>query len=309
MINKYAPICLFVYNRPEHTKKTIDALVRNTKALDSDLYIFSDAAKNIGAIDDVEKVREIIHDISGFNAISIIESEFNKGLANSIIDGVSDVISKYGKVIVLEDDLILSPLTLEYLNIMLCEYKEEEHVFSVTSYNYPDKTVKVPDNFEYENYFTGRPCSWGWATWEDRWDLVKWKGAPYTDFLNHKSIQKQFAEYSGNDISRMLKKQLEGKIDSWAVRFTYNCFLLGKVASYPVKSYITNIGADGSGTHKGLNEDYVFNEELHCKLPHNINRDFTVQKDILKSFNEFVKRKYYFRRLVLMLKSIIKNLS
>ncbi|HHQ4724713.1 TPA: hypothetical protein ACSP5O_002409 [Aeromonas veronii] len=300
----YAPICLFVYNRFEHTVKTIAALQQNTIAAFSDIYIFSDAPRNEKADEEVRLVREFIKTITGFKSITIIEADKNKGLARSIISGVSHVIELHGKVIVFEDDLISSPITLEYLNLMLGHYEEHNEVMSITSYSYPRETVEISSGYEYENYFTGRPCSWGWATWRDRWELIKWDGEIYNEYRNNVIMQREFMKYSGVDIDRMLKKQLDGDIDSWAVRFVFNCFLLKKVASYPTRSYITNIGSDGSGTHKGVNEDKITNKVLLNELPEKISMNFKIEPDILKCFNRFVKKKYYFKRLVFIAKGL-----
>ncbi|EKY5002046.1 glycosyltransferase [Citrobacter amalonaticus] len=303
MNQELAPICLFVYNRYKHTLKTIEALKENKLAEQSDIYIFSDAAKNNQAIEPVQKIRNYIKLIDGFKSVTIIESSNNKGLANSIISGVTDVINKHGKVIVFEDDLISSPLTLEYLNLMLNTYQNFESIMSITSYSYPSSTVKIGSEYGFDNYFSGRPCSWGWATWKDRWTRVQWDGKVYEDYLYSKRMQEDFKLYAGRDIDRMLKKQLKGEIDSWAVRFVFNCFLLKKLASYPVKSYISNIGTDGSGTHKGVNESYIINRLLNEKLPTRLSYEFEVNDKILKEFNKFVKKKYYFKRLMRLLKS------
>lgn len=301
-MQNYAPLCLFVYNRIEHTKKTIEALKKNLLSESTDLFIFSDAEKNEKSKNAVNEVREYIDTIKGFKNIKIIKSDYNKGLANSIIDGVTQVVNEYGKVIVFEDDLISSPKTLEYLNSMLDSYKDNEKIMSVTSYNYPYKTVNIPDGYRFDNYFSGRPCSWGWATWKDRWNSVKWDGDIYQEYINNKNIQNDFKKYSGVDIDRMLKKQLSGEIDSWAVRFVFNCFIQKKLASYPTSSYITNIGSDGSGTHKGLNDDYITNYKLNEKVSSDLCDFFAIENTILNEFNKFVKKKYIFRRLMFILK-------
>ena len=152
MNQELAPICLFVYNRYKHTLKTIEALKENKLAEQSDIYIFSDAAKNNEAIEPVQKIRNYIKQIDGFKSVTIIESSNNKGLANSIISGVTDVINKHGKVIVFEDDLISSPLTLEYLNLMLNTYQNFESIMSITSYSYPSSTVKIGSEYGFDNY-------------------------------------------------------------------------------------------------------------------------------------------------------------
>ncbi|MEY0234617.1 glycosyltransferase [Providencia manganoxydans] len=297
-----APICLFVYNRCSHTKKTIESLKKNRIAATTEIFIFSDAAKTKAHEKDVAAVRKYIQSVSGFKKINIILADNNKGLANSIIDGVSYVMKKNESVIVFEDDLITSPVTLEYLNIMLDTYKDNNQIMSITSYNYPESTIPTPNNYSYSNYFTGRPCSWGWATWRDRWESIVWKGNIYDDYLNNKAQQHKFKKYAGTDIHRMLKKQLKNKIDSWAVRFVFNCFIQNKLASYPTKSYITNIGSDGSGTHKGLNNDKIANTTLNSSLSLNSCPNYEINVDYFNSFNSFVKKKYILKRLSFIIK-------
>jgi len=140
-----APIVLFVYNRLDHTQVVIETLLKNTLAKDSELYIFSDAAKSENGIEKVNEVREFIRDDSwhtGLKKVSIVEAEKNKGLAKSIIGGVSEIIQRYGKVIVLEDDLNLSPYFLEYMNDALDYYKDDEEIWSISGYSFPMKSLK-----------------------------------------------------------------------------------------------------------------------------------------------------------------------
>ena len=144
-MNKLSPVVLFVYNRPEHTKKTIEALQQNHLASESNLYIFSDGCKNENDKIRVEKVREFIQSVKGFKSVSITQREKNLGLANSVITGVSDVINKFGKVIVLEDDLVISPYFLQYMNKALDFYEKEEQVISIHGYIYPVKK-ELPRN-------------------------------------------------------------------------------------------------------------------------------------------------------------------
>ena len=163
-----APIVLFVYNRLDHTQGVIETLLKNTLAKESEFYIFSDAAKTENGVEKVNEVRKFIRDDSwhtGFKKVSIIEAEKNKGLAKSIIGGVSEIIQKYGKVIVLEDDLKLSPYFLEYMNDALDYYKDVVNIWSISGYSFPMRSLK---NYPHDVFYSYRGCSWGWATWLDR---------------------------------------------------------------------------------------------------------------------------------------------
>ncbi|MFW6016806.1 MAG: glycosyltransferase, partial [bacterium] len=238
-----SPIVLFVYNRPEHTKKTIKALKKNKLADKSKLFIFSDGEKSANDKQKVKEVRKIINKIDGFKQGKVFESEENKGLANSVIDGVTKIINQYGKVIVLEDDLITSKNFLRYMNRALDFYEEDKKIWSISGYNLP---IGIPDDYKHDVYLSYRASSWGWATWKDRWDKIDWDINDYSEFINDKSAQKLFNR-GGSDMKNMLKSQMEGKIDSWAIRWCYNQFKNDSYTIYPVVSKVKNIGMDGSG--------------------------------------------------------------
>ena len=254
-----APVVLFVYNRPIHTKKTVEALLKNKLASQSIIYIYSDYPKKEEHIKDVKKVREYIHTIKGFKEIHITERKQNYGLAKSIIQGVTEVINKHDKVILIEDDLVTSPMFLTYMNNMLDRYKDEKKIYSITGYNFPPKLMKIPKDYEYDIYFSPRAGSWGWATWKDRWDNADWEVKDYNEFLKNKQLQKEFNK-GGDDLTDMLIKQMNGDIDSWAIRWCYTHFKNNAYCIYPTKSYVDNIGMDGSGVHCGLDSKYVVTE-------------------------------------------------
>jgi hypothetical protein len=266
---KLAPIILFVYNRPKHTKKTVDALKKNKLASNSILYIFSDYPKKEEHIKDVKKVRKYIHTIKGFKEIHIIERKQNYGLAKSIIEGTTEVITKYERVIVLEDDLITSPAFLTYMNFLLNKYENEKRIFSVTGYNFPSKIIKIPKEYKYDIYFNPRASSWSWGTWKDRWEDVDWEVKDFKEFSKNKKLKKEFNQ-GGEDMYNMLKKQIQGELDSWAIRWCYHHFKNNAFCVYPIKSYISNIGLDGSGVHCGTNNRFsqkYLNLKVKFKLP------------------------------------------
>jgi len=178
----YAPIALFVYKRLNHTKRTLKALQKNTLAQESELFVYSDGWKNEEDREKVEEIRNYLKTISGFKHLEIIKKEKNEGLANSIIAGVTDIVNKYGKVIVLEDDLVSSPYFLQFMNDALNLYENEERVASVHGYVYPIKGT-LPDTF-----FLKHTSSWGWGTWKRAWELFEPDGKKLMQILEQKKL-------------------------------------------------------------------------------------------------------------------------
>jgi hypothetical protein len=251
---RLAPIILFVYNRPEHTSKTIDYLLRNELSKDSELYIFSDGPKDSKSEKSVEEVRKIIHQVKGFKKIETLESIHNRGLANSIIDGVSSVFKVYDSVIVLEDDLITSPNFLRFMNDALCFYKDVFNIWSVSGYS---PLIEPPKNYPHDIYLSLRASSWGWGSWHDRWKLVDWELRDQDDFKQNKALQGEF-DKGGNDLTPMLISQINGEIDSWAVRWNYAQFKYSRYSVVPLVSKIYNAGRDGTGIHSvAIREKFV----------------------------------------------------
>ena len=256
-----SPIVLFVYNRPEHTRKTLNALQKNDLASESELFIYSDAPKSYDVRNSVIEVRELIKQIKGFKKVTIIEREKNLGLAASIIDGVTTIINKFGKIIVLEDDLVTSPYFLRYMNDGLNIYKNENQVASIHGYIYPIEGL--PDSF----FIRGADC-WGWATWKRAWDIFEPDGQKLLDELLMKGLENQVNFNNSYEYSKMLKDQIKGKNDSWAIRWYLSAFLKNMLTLYPGKSYVENIGNDGSGTHCATTE--IFSVELSNKILYEI---------------------------------------
>jgi hypothetical protein len=244
---KLSPIVLFVYNRPSHTRQTIEALQKNEFADGSELFIYSDAAKNNQSEIAVDEVRQYIKSIDGFRSIKIIERDKNWGLANSIIDGVSTVVNQYGRVIVLEDDMVTSPYFLNYMNEALDRYADDERVISVHGYVYPVAQV-LPEAF----FLRGADC-WGWATWRRGWRLFNPDGQYLLKELERQNLLNAFDFNGTYPFSDMLANQIAGKNDSWAVRWYTSAFLAGKLTLYPGRSLVHNIGNDSSGTHCDAN--------------------------------------------------------
>ena len=261
MNKSLAPIALFIYNRPWHTQQTVEALQKNELANESELFIYSDAAKNEQASESVNAVREYIKTINGFKEITIILRDKNWGLADSIIDGVTEVVNKYGKIIVLEDDLVTSPYFLKFMNEGLTMYENEDKVASIHGYIYP--IDNLPNTF----FIKGADC-WGWATWKRAWDVFEPNGQKILDELKSRGLEKGADFNNSYGLTQMLKDQIKGKNNSWAVRWYMSAFLKDMLTLYPGKSYVQNIGDDDSGTHCGVSD--IFRVELSTS--NNINR-------------------------------------
>lgn len=280
MQKKLAPILIFTYSRPEHTKNTIEALANNIYAKDSEVWIFSDNAKNEKNIENVKKVREYINTVPAkkyFKNVNIIEAKNNKGLANSIISGVTEIINKYGKVIVLEDDLITTEFFIKYMNECLEFYETNNKIWSISGYNLP---INIPITYNHDIYMSYRGCSWGWATWKNRWETIDWDVSDYNKFKHDFSMRRKFNR-GGNDMALMLDAQMNNKIDSWAIRWCYAQYKQDKYTVYPVISLIQNKGLDGSGTHSGKSNEFdveIIKKESYklenLEINHIINKNF-----------------------------------
>lgn len=240
---QYAPIVLFTYSRADHTRKAVESLLSNEEARDSDLFIFSDGPKIEEKREAVEECRKYIHTVSGFKSITIVEREKNWGLANSLIAGITEVINKYERVIVVEDDLIVSPYFLRYMNEALEKYKNKERVASISAFLNP-VDGDIPETF-FLRYF----ACWGWATWKRAWDLMNLDAR---DLLRQLRWKKNDFNIGGaGSFYEMLYCQKVGLVDSWAVRFYASCFLKDKLHLFPGRTMVIQTGMDGSGSHCG----------------------------------------------------------
>ena len=261
-----APIALFVYNRPQHTERTLQFLQQNELAEKSRLFIFSDGAKTKADEEKVAEVRAIINQVNGFASVKVIESKKNAGLANSVIAGVSQLIAEYGQIIVFEDDLVSSPHTLSYFNDALNRYRKEEKVMHVGAYMYPLTAGDLPQAFFYR-----AATSWGWATWERAWKNFE----PDIDVLIKQFDKKKRAAFSIDHKMNFWKQMLEfkkGKNNSWAIRWYASIFLKGGLTLNPAQSLVNNIGHDGTGVHSGINDIYnvIINPKPITEFPESI---------------------------------------
>jgi hypothetical protein len=247
----FAPIALFVYNRPHHTQQVINALKKNPESKDSELFIFCDGAKESATqteIDQITKTKEYIKQIKGFRKITIIESLKNKGLAASIIEGVTNIVNKYGRIIVLEDDIVTSPGFLKYMNDALEIYSSSKKVMQVSAYVFP-----YHDNFEKLDTFFHKPGScWGWGTWKNAWNLFEKNPEKQFRLITEKKIWDEFTLFGAYpSYKSQIEQNISGQINTWAI-FWYASILLNRGTSLvPTISLVQNIGLDGSGENSG----------------------------------------------------------
>lgn len=244
-----APIVLFVYNRPWHTQQTVEALQRCELAAESDLYIFADGAKpdaNAEQLDRIRETREYVHSISGFKEVYVEEAETNKGLANSVINGVTKVVNKYGKVIVLEDDIVTSRGFLRYMNNALDTYEEETQVMHISGYMYPLKKNTLPTTF----FYPAASC-WGWATWKRAWSHFNPDASFLYDQIKKQDLLDVLNVNSIHGFEKQLKDNAEGRLKTWFIKWNASVILERGYSLYPKYSLVKNIGFDGSGEHCG----------------------------------------------------------
>ncbi len=276
-----SPILLFVYNRPEHTRLTLEALKKNHLSDSSSLYIFSDGYRNETDREEVMKVRELIHSVEGFAAIHIEEKSENVGLARNIIEGVTGVVNEHEKVIVLEDDLITSPYFLTFMNNVLDRYEQEEKIAHVQGFCFP--LQGLPDAFLIK--WTG---SWGWATWKRAWDLFNPDGEALLSEIMKRKLNREF-DFNGNyPFTRMLRRQVNGENDSWAIRWNASLFLKNRLSVNAGKSLVQNIGFDGSGRHSG--RDVIYTTPLHMSALSSEIPRIEENKAVRKAFGKYYRR-------------------
>lgn len=292
-----APICLFTYNRLAETKQTIEALQKNFLASESELFIFSDGGEDKESIIKVNTVRAYLQCINGFKKVEIFHSNTNKGLADSVIDGVTKIVEEYGKVIVLEDDLKTSPNFLDYMNLCLEKYEFENIIISISGHS---NLKNLANSYNYDVAFGLRASSWGWATWKDRWEKVDWEVKTYNSFKFNLLKRIKFNR-GGSDLSHMLDKQMKGKINSWAVRFCFHQFNKNMFDVIPFVTKVQNVGFGDDAQNCDLE---ILNDELDnsnnnsFKLPDLIESDRNILKEFRNTFNYKIRISRTIKRIL-----------
>lgn len=241
MISKKSPIIVFAYNRPHNLKKLSASLKQNVGFEDHDIFVFIDGPKSA---EDNQKVMQVF-EIANSLTSNVIVSEINKGLANSIISGVTRIINKYGKAIILEDDLVLHPEFLNYMDEGLSLFENDKRILSICGFSLK---IKKPQDYMQHVYLGRRSSSWGWATWADRWNQIDWKVRDFDKLRSSRKLRKQFNQ-GGSDMYSMLKGYIEGKNNSWAIRFCYHQFKNGLFSIHPFQSLVRNEGYGENATN------------------------------------------------------------
>ena len=250
ILNQSAPLAIFAFNRPDHLCRTLQALAGCAEAATSRLTIYCDGARRESDNERVAQVRLVARAAAGFASVDVVERASNLGLAASIIDGVTNQLASEEQVIVLEDDIVVSPHFLRYMNDALEMYAHDEQVASIHGYVYP-VAAPLPETF----FLRGADC-WGWATWARAWRHFRADGSALLAELRSRRLTRTFDLNGTYPYTRMLEDQIAGRNNSWAVRWHASCFLRGMLTLYPGQSLVVNIGNDDSGTHSGQTSDY-----------------------------------------------------
>lgn len=289
----YAPIIIFVYNRVDRVENLINSLAKNPEAAESQLYIFSDGAKSEAGAAKVAAVRDYIDTIplqKLFADVHITKAEKNKGLANSIIDGVTEVMNKLGAAIIIEDDNVVAPDFLDYMNRGLDFYKDDPKIWAISGFS---RQMPFPDDYDHDIYIMQRISSYTWASWKDRWEQTEWNVPDYPGFLFNRKRRKQFA-WCGEDRPLMLDAQMCGKVNSWAIRFEYSMVKKDMYSVLPCISRAFCSGNDGSGTHSS-EATHLFDAMLSDGTSpvrfEKLEQDERIRKEFVKPYRNSFKRR------------------
>lgn len=247
-----SPICLFVYKRYETTKLMLESLLACPECAESDLYVFMDEARNDDEAKAVEKVRALFDDLQGFKSIHPFPARMNKGMANSVIEGVTKVLQENENIIVLEDDLVVSPDFLAFMNESLRIYKDRDDIWSISGYT--PKLKELESNDKRGVFLVPRAQCWGWATWRDRWEMVDWEVSDFSRLAQSKELRDKFNR-GGNDLFRTLEMERRERIESWAVRWAYSASKNNMLTVNPMQSKVQNIGLKSSESHVGWHDE------------------------------------------------------
>lgn len=243
---KFAPVILFVYKRPDHLQQTLAHLKKNQGASETVLYIYSEGPKSDASatdLDAIRNVRQIIQELKGFKEIIINEAVKNIGCSDSITAGITQILDKHGRAIILEDDIITHHLFLNFCNKGLEEFEEDEKVMQIGTFMFPG-TSKLPKTFLSRKVF-----GWGWATWRRAWNHLSRETKELTRQIKDRNLTHEFDLKGAYPYLQSLEAQTAGQIDTWDISWYASVFLKEGLSLYPSKSLSQNIGLDGSGTH------------------------------------------------------------
>lgn len=285
------PVVLILFNRPQHTFKMFDALLKQHPR---ELYIYQDGCRANHSEDIIEcmQVREVIESCLNKVDYSIKihkhYSTVNRGCRDAIIYAITSVLKEHESVIVVEDDIITSPAFLSYMNKALAYYKDNKSVHSISGYSHAPMRFRVPNDYNYDVYASPRLFNWGWGTWRDRWERVDWSMSYYDEFMHHPEQIEAFNR-GGDDMTPMLVDEKEGRSSAWDIQFAFDQFKRHMVSIVPNVSYTQNIGFDGSGTHCGGHSqemDTIFDLNQNCN-PHFLDTLYYDKRILNLQYNAF----------------------
>jgi hypothetical protein len=240
------PIALFTYNRAEHTARVLNSLANCARLDECSIHIYCDAPKRAEHAPSVEASRAVVREQAAKFHATVIERDTNFGLARSIVEGVTDLCDRYGRVIVLEDDLVLSPSFIDYMLQALDRYAEEKNAYQVSGYMFPIEQPKDADAF-----FLPLITTWGWATWRRAWQIFDWDASDALEKLKDPAVRRRFDLQNSYPYTVMLQNQLQGQTQSWGILFWWQVFKANGLALHPRESLVWNGGFDSSGTNCG----------------------------------------------------------
>lgn len=278
-----APIILFVYNRPSHTEQTLEALSVSRLANESTLFIFADGPKKNASTEDLNKINEVrslIKRTQWCKKVHIIESETNKGLADSIISGVTQVVDQLGSVIVLEDDVVVSSGFLQYMNDALRIYEAEPKVMHISGYMYPHNNKKLPETFFYPLPYPGG----GWATWKRAWNFFINDADYLYNYFDSNNRWKKFNTDGGTFFKDQLVANKTGTLKTWFIKWHGSILIQNGLTLFPNRSLIYNSGFDGSGVHCGISDKYNWEISKSIIVEPKKIRESKVAKKIIYEF-------------------------
>lgn len=282
-----APIALFAFNRPDHTRQTLQSLAANTLAQESELFIFCDGPRTGSERVVVERVRQVASSATWCAKVNVFSQEKNQGCASSVIQGVTQLCADYGRAIVIEDDLVLSPHFLSFMNAALSQYKEEAQVVQISGYMYP-----VPAMEQKDAGFLPFISSWGWATWQRAWQNFDPLMTNFNELAGDLALRRRFNLDDNYPYFEMLQAQRSGQIDSWAISWYLSTFFQNGLTLYPSRSLVANHGFDGTGTHCKSGEGFVstVSSDPITKLPI-VGSDLVMQKHVFDYLGSLTQRR------------------
>ena len=269
-MSSFAPVVIFAYRRPEHLRAMLSSLALCNGFLQSPVIVYFDGPRDKEDIQAVNATRELAISMLGARA-EYYFSEKNLGLSQSIINGVGETLNRFGRVIVLEDDLELAPSFLTFMNRALDRYENDLNVFQVSGYIHAVPRLQDISTALFLPFTT----SWGWATWKRAWDSFDLEAKGWESLTVNDELRRRFNLGGAYDYATMLFRQMSGLRDSWAIRWYWTVFRSNGLVIYPPISLVKNIGFDGSGTHgSGMLRKFSAEKKMKSNFECNGDIDF-----------------------------------